>query len=190
MHSTRRRWIRRTSCLFFLVVSAASIWIPSAAGQADTPPEKDGVYYRESSSEWTMLDPATLSDSRTRGMEHFIMTDGMTGLTVTLTFDGSNSPVQIQDRKPTFLVRGFVPGDDTLIVQLAVKRDAREVQTSMSLAGMTNREGFRNSDIHRVVSTKTNDGLYRISPQETLKPGEYLLVFSRVETAFNFGIPK
>jgi hypothetical protein len=187
MHTIRTRQIPRATYLLLLIAVAAAAQMRAAAND---PPARKGVYYRASASEWTMLDPATLSDSQTRGMDRFIATYGITGLTVNLTFDGSNSPVQIEDRKPTFLVRGFVPADDTLIVQLAVKRDAREVQTSMMLAGVTNKEGFKQADIHRIVFTKIGEDLYRVTPQETLKPGEYLLVFSRVETAFNFGIPK
>jgi hypothetical protein len=177
--------------LIIFCVAAIAAWLPGQDGSPPEPPsDKNGVYYRESSSEWIMLDPAMLSDSRTRGMDRFVATDGITGLSVTLTFDGSNSPVQIQDRRPKFYVRGFTPAEDTLIVQLTVKRDGREAQTSMAAAGMTNREGFRNADIHRVIASKLDDDLYAISPQETLKSGEYLLVFGRVETSFNFGIPK
>ncbi len=165
--------------------------LAAGAQEPGVPPGTKGVYYRKSGAEWIMLDPATLSDSESRGLDRFIATEGMSGLNVNLTFDGSNSPVQIEDRRPVFYVRGIVPGDDALIVQMAVKRDSREVQTSLSLAGVNNKEGFRNANIRR-VSTRPADeeALFIVTPQETLKPGEYLLVFGHIDTAFNFGIPR
>jgi hypothetical protein len=192
MREVDGRPIRRFAHVLVVACAALPALLQAFPGQAqpDVPPDSKGVYYRESPSEWGMLDPAMLSDSRSHGMERFVETGGMTGLNVILTFDGSNSPVQIGERRPKFFVRGFLPGEDTLIVQLAVRRDSREAQTSLSLAGMTNREGFKNADIHRVVVTAVDKSLYTITPQETLKPGEYLLVLGRVETSFNFGISK
>ncbi len=173
------------------------VWLPllvllgAGVQESEIPPETKGVYYWKGTSDWIMLDPATLSDSESRGLSRFIETDGLSGLNVNLTFDGSSSPVQIDDRRPVLYVRGIVPGDDTLIVQLAVKRDSREVQTSLSFAGVNNKVGFRNADIRRVTIRPSDaQDLFVIAPQEALKPGEYLVVFGHIDNAFNFGIPK
>ena len=48
--------------------------------------------------------------------------------------------------------------------------------------------GFDKKDIYRVVVVLSLDGGFSATPEENLKPGEYLLTFGSENTGYDFGI--
>lgn len=155
-------------------------------------PEAGGVYYRQDQRGWVNLDHAKLEDSRTRGMGRFMDTDGLSGLDVTVSYHGTRAALQITDRRPTFYVRAVISCKEAIqnaiIVELTGRKSSREVQISSTLAGIGNREGYRRGEIRRVMVTELTKDSFSIRPQQDLKPGEYLLVLSHADNAFDFGI--
>jgi hypothetical protein len=53
---------------------------------------------------------------------------------------------------------------------------------------VTNKEGFRRTDVRKLKLTEYTDGTYSATPEENLKKGEYLLVFGTATAGFDFGI--
>jgi len=53
---------------------------------------------------------------------------------------------------------------------------------------VTNKEGFRRTDVRKLQLTEYADGSFSATPEENLKKGEYLLVFGNASSSFDFGI--
>jgi hypothetical protein len=174
--------------LFSALSAGAQTGVPSK--DAEEPPAGTGVYFRSESGEWTKLLKATTYDAKTRGLERFVETDGYSYLNTTAAFDGASSPFQIEIRKPKFFIRGMAKPKDALIVMLTKKNDRREVKFSSANVSSDNRGGFLLASIRRVRATVVGDQLFSITPEESLKPGEYLIVFGEPNVGFDFGITK
>jgi len=151
-------------------------------------PEGNGVYLREGTSGWIKLERAKMADSKAHGMGHFIDTNGMTRLSVTLSYGGAQAKVQISASKPTFFVRGTGASQEALIVQLARKKDSRETKINSTEATFDNKMGFKRGEIRRVTTSALSKGSFTVTPDEGLKPGEYLLVLGGDDTVFDFGV--
>lgn len=165
---------------------------PAAMGQTNAspgaPPAASGVYYRQGESAWATLTSAVMADTKTQGMERFLDTYGWSNLNRTIVFRGAGSAIRILDPKPTFYARGIGSVQDVLIVQLAKKKESREIQASSTAASVNNKEGFKKGSICRVTATVLAKDLFSVTPEESLKPGQYLLVFGHADTSFDFGI--
>ncbi len=183
MTSTRNR-LR----LFAVLLAISALQTLSRAAPAQDIPPKEGVFVRLESGEWERVYKAVLDDKKMKGMDRFLRTEGQIPMGVTLTFGGSNSPLQLHNHRPEFYIKGPKPGDDTVIVQLVTRKDSREIQTSSLNIQPTNREGFRIADIHRITASPAAGGFTRIAPQDELKAGEYLLVFGTADSSYDFGI--
>lgn len=173
-------------CVLLLWAGVLSAQTPAIPGN---PPTATGVYYHQSEAGWITLARAIVTDTRTHGMERFLDTHGWSNLTRTIVFRGAASSVRIPDRRPTFYVRGIGSAGDVLIVELKKKEDTREVQASSANASVNNKEGFKRGSIYRVTAEPLAKDCYSVTPEEDLKPGEYLLVFSHADNAYDFGIP-
>jgi len=174
--------------MLFLPEAGALPQATKSPDAAQDIPAAPGVYCRRGESEWIRLERATMENTKTRGMERFLDTDGLSGLSVTIAYPGAQSASQLSGRKPVFYVRQTGSMQDVLIVQLARKKDSRQAQTSLSEAGVGNREGFRRGEIYRVITEALTKDCFSITPVESLRPGEYLLILGHVDTAFDFGI--
>jgi len=177
--------VRRILYLILISESAAIAQIPASPKDL---PAAAGVYYRQGEAGWISLAQAVMADTRTQGMDRFLDTYGWSNLNRTMVFRGAESAVRILDQKPTFYVRGVGTAQDVLIVQLAKKKDAREIQASSTNASVNNKEGFKRGSLYRVAATVLAKDFYSVTPEENLKPGEYLLVFGHADTAFDFRI--
>jgi hypothetical protein len=151
-------------------------------------PAATGVYYRRGDEGWIKLERAVFADTKARGLDRYLETDGWTRLSTTLVFHGAQSAIQIHERKPTFYVREIGSVADAIIVQLATKRDRREVQISSTDAGVHNLVGFKRGEIHQASATPLSKALFTVMSEEELKPGEYLLVLGQIDTLFDFGV--
>lgn len=150
-------------------------------------PPDPGVYYREGNA-WNKLQAAPMADMKTKGVGLFLETDGLSGLDLTIDYQGPQAPVQIQDQQPTFYVRRTGAAADAMIVELERKKDRRTIRTSSSDATVENRGGFKKDSIRNVTVIVYSDDSFSVTPEQVLKPGEYLLVFGHANTGFDFGI--
>jgi|SRR6266516_2355266 len=169
------------------VTTASQQQSKTSAGVAALP-QADGVYYRQSAAKWIQLTQARVADSKIRGMETYLQTDGLTGLNMNFVYPGAHAAIQIFEKRPTFFVRGIGTGAEALIVQLTCKKDSRAVSTTSLNAARENNAGFDKKDIYRVVVVLSLDGGFSATPEENLKPGEYLLTFGSANTGYDFGI--
>jgi hypothetical protein len=151
-------------------------------------PTEEGVYYRPDGAKWVHLAPAPVADTKTRGLGMYIETDGLTNLEMSIVCRGAQASLRISNPKPTFYVRGIGPSNDMMLVQLTRKKNSRTIRTSSSDSTVTNKEGFRRTDVRKLKLTEYTDGTYSATPEENLKKGEYLLVFGTATAGFDFGI--
>ena len=157
---------------------------PPVAGM----PAADGVYYRLGYGQWQKLTPAPMADMKTKGMGTFIETEGLTNIGMDVVYKGPRAAVQISDRLPSLYVRGTGPANDVVLVQLTQRKDSRSVHASSAAATLENKGGFRKADIRKVTTTIYTDGSFSVTPEEDLKPGEYLLAFGYATAGYDFGI--
>ena len=168
-------------------------WVAVAQGSKQAPPvpgmpKVEGVYYRQGPDKWIKLDGAPPHSSRMGGLDAYLQTDGLTNLDVNYVYPGSRATFQITDPRPTFYVRGVAPAQDALVVRLTRKKDSRTVQTESSASMVGNKGGFKKGAVRTVTVVSYSDGSSSITPDEELKPGEYLLAFGYATLGFDFGI--
>ncbi|PYR65589.1 MAG: hypothetical protein DMG20_14430, partial [Acidobacteria bacterium] len=77
------------------VTTASQQQSKTSAGVAALP-QADGVYYRQSAAKWIQLTQARVADSKIRGMETYLQTDGLTGLNMNFVYPGAHAAIQIE----------------------------------------------------------------------------------------------
>jgi hypothetical protein len=152
-------------------------------------PAETGIYCRLGNA-WKRLEPAAMADMKAKGVGLFLETDGLTGLDLTIHYQGPQAKVQVREPKPTFFARGVGAANTAMIVQLSVKKDSRTIQTSSLDATLNNKGGFKKEAIRSVSVIVYKDDSFSISPEQSLRPGEYLLVFGPANTGFDFGVAR
>ena len=159
-----------------------------AAKPAPAIPASPGVYLRSGDAQWIKIEPASLADTQTRGMDLFILTDGLYSPEMTIVYRGAAAPLQLSVPRPTFYVRGIGSPGNAVMVQLTRRKDSRTVQTSASAVASDNKGGFRKKEIQSATVTAFADDAFSVTPDNDLKPGEYLLLLSLTHPGFDFGI--
>jgi len=173
-----------------LALAVCATALPQEPKPAPPPgiPGAAGVYYLQGPGKWVKVDPAFVDDSKAKGMNTFIQTDGLSGLTMSYVYLGVSAPLQIAARRPTFYVRDIGSPGDAQIVQLTPRKENRSVQTASTEVSVGNRGGFKRGEIRPVTIAALSDGSFSIVPVGELKPGEYLLALGTAVTGFDFGI--
>jgi hypothetical protein len=151
-------------------------------------PEAPGVYYRQNDTTWVVLKAAPIAEMKTSGMELFIATGGYTNLGMSIVCRGPEASLRIASPKPVFFVRGVGSAEDAFLVRLTQKKDRRTFRTSSSAASVENKGGFKRENIQRTAVTMNPDKSFLVTPEEDLKPGEYMFVFGYATAGFDFGI--
>jgi hypothetical protein len=167
-------------CLLLLLL----LQLPSAP--SDMPPDP-GIYFRQA-AKWLGLKTAQVSGTDTKGLGAYIQTGGFTSLQMDVECLGPRSLTRIPVPKPVFYVRGIGLPGDALIVRFDKKKNSRNVRAILSDSNSANKAGFTKNSIRRVDTAIFPDKSFSITPQEELKPGEYLLTFGKVNNSFDFGI--
>ena len=132
------------------------------AGPASPPdlPAAAGVYYRQGEAGWVYAragrhgghqDPGHGSVPRYLRVVKSQPDHGVSR--------ARSQPSGFLDQKPVFYVRGVGTAQDVLIVQLAKKKDTREIQASSTNASVNNKEGFKRGSLYRVSSHGTGQRL-------------------------------
>lgn len=171
--------------LSFLLVLVAQTENPALPPGMPTAP---GVYCRQGNLPWTKMESATVSDTKTKGIDTFIRTDGYMNLSMTIIYAGSRAPLQVAVPRPAFYVRGAGAAKDAVIAQLSRAEDRRTLQTASSAGGVDNKLGVKKNELRNSTVTVYADGSFSIVPDEDLKPGEYILLFGNPNTGCDFGI--
>jgi hypothetical protein len=151
-------------------------------------PEGQGVYCRMTESGWTKLEPATISELKSEGIKRFIETAGLSTIYTTITYKGSKASIRVPDARPVFFVRGTGSTQDAIIVRLTQKKDSRETYTESDNTTYDNKGGYKTSEIQRLLITPYSKDAFSATPEEGLKPGEYLLTFGNTNVGFDFSV--
>jgi hypothetical protein len=121
------------------------------------------------------------------------------GLTpqVVWTFRGAAAPIQISEKRPTFYVKELPSltniagrsGRDLVIVRFDKKKDHRELQVTNGGNMFTFKAGLSKDRVPDIQVKTISDGIFSVTPNEDLKPGEYLLTFEAMGgNGCDFGI--
>jgi hypothetical protein len=153
-------------------------------------PAAPGVYHRQDGARWAVIEPAVIADTKTKGMDLFLETGGFYSPDLTVIYQGAQAPTPIPETRPVFYVRGIGSAKDAVIVLLTRKKDSRTLQTSAAAAASDNKGGFVKKDIRNVTVTVFSDNSFAVTPDDPLKPGEYLLLLGLAHAGFDFGVPR
>jgi hypothetical protein len=156
----------------------------------------DGFYYKTSQG-WQKLEVLSMGGG---GLKHAgkMFVPGLTPQMV-WTFRGAESPGLIDDKRPTFCIKelpalaeiGGRSGRDLLIVRFDKKKDHRELQTTNGGNMFTFKAGLSKDRTPDITTKTLADGIFMLTPNEDLKPGEYMVTFSALgNSGYDFGIKK
>jgi hypothetical protein len=184
--------------LFVLLSASALLCLgQDAAVPKDVQSLSDGFYYKATQG-WQKMEPISMAGGGTKHIGKMFVP----GLTpqVVWTFRGAESPIQMEDRRPTFCVKELPAltkiagrnGRDLLIIRFDKKKDHRELQTTSGGNMFTFKSGISKERMPDVTVKTLADGIYTVTPAEDLKPGdEYMITFSALGTeGYDFGIKK
>jgi hypothetical protein len=102
------------------------------------------------------------------------------------TYRGAEAPIQISERRPTFLVKELPAladiagrsGRDLVIVRFDKKKDHRELQTTNGGNMFTFKAGLSKDRTPDITLRAISDGMFEVTPNQDLLSGEYLITFS------------
>jgi hypothetical protein len=154
----------------------------------------DGFYYKASQG-WQKLSPISMAGGGAKHVEKMFV-PGLTPQFV-WTFRGAEAPVQISERRPTFCVKesaamANIEGRterDLIIVRFDKRKDHRELQTTNGGNMFTFKAGLSKDRTPDVTVKPIADGTFTVTPNEDLRPGEYMLTFGGLGySGYDFGI--
>jgi hypothetical protein len=183
----------RLSLLLVVAVACLSFG-QDAAVPLDVQALSDGFYYKTQQG-WQKLEPLAMAGG---GLKHAgkMFVPGLTPQFV-WTFRDAESPAQIADKRPTFCIKELpalanIEGRsrrDLLIVRFDKKKDHRELQTSNGGNMFTFKSGLSKDRMPDITTKALADGIFMLTPNEDLKPGEYMVTFSALgNSGYDFGI--
>jgi hypothetical protein len=164
------------------------------AGGHDVQTLSAGFYYNTAQG-WQKLEPILLAGG---GMKHVgkMFVPGLTPQMV-WTFRGAESPIQIEDKRPTFCIKespeeaGIAGRSEhaLLIVRFDKKKDHRELQTTNGGNVFTFKGGLSKDRMPDITTKTASDGVFMVTPTEDLKPGEYMITFDALGfDGYDFGV--
>ena len=190
---TMRNYLSR-----YVLVAAASLVAP-CIGQdriiaSDVQSLSDGFYYKTAQG-WQKLEPISMAGG---GMSHAgkMFIPGLTPQIV-WTFRDAKSPARIAEKRPRFCVKespvmANIAGRsrrDLIIIRFDKKKDHRELQTTTGGNLFTFKAGISKERTPDITTEAIADGVFIITSNEDLKPGEYMITFSSQGTSgYDFGI--
>lgn len=153
----------------------------------------DGVYCRGPEG-WTKLQQTMVAGGGSKHMGRVFVPGLMPQMV--LYFRGATAPVEMSDRRPTFLIKqapqlDTVPGHsarDWVIVRLDKKKDHRELQTTSGATMFNYKAAFTKGSMPEIDAQQAAPGQITVVPHSDLKPGEYLLTWGMGSMGYDFGI--
>ena len=154
----------------------------------------DGFYYKTPQG-WQKLQPLSMAGG---GLKHAgkMFVPGLTPQFV-WTFRGAEAPVQVEDKRPTFYIKELpmlatIAGRterDLIIIRFDKKKDHRELQTTSGGNMFTFKSGISKERLPDITTKTVSDGIFTVTPNSDLKPGEYMVTFSALgNTGYDFGV--
>lgn len=154
----------------------------------------DGFYFKNQQV-WDKLQPISMAGG---GLKHAgkMFVPGLTPQMV-WTFRGAKALIQLSERNPTFIVKESPmmaniagrSGRDLVIVRFDKRKDHRELQITNGGNMLTFKSGLSKDRTPDITVTTISDGIFKVTPNRELLPGEYLLTFSALgTTGYDFGI--
>jgi hypothetical protein len=179
--------------IFVLFIALTCVWQDTAIAQ-DVQTLADGFYYRTTQG-WQKLEPLSMAGG---GIKHAgkMLVPGLTPQFV-WTFRDAEARIQIEDRRPTFYIKELpalasIAGRterDLIIIRFDKKKDHRELQTTSGGNMFTFKSGISKERLPDIITKTIFDGIFTVTPNDDLKPGEYMLTFSALGTGgYDFGI--
>jgi hypothetical protein len=167
--------------ILFLFQAVSSVGTPNV-------PESPGLYVKQSGAVWTKLQPALVLEGETKGLDAYLMTDGYTNLNMRVVYQGAKALLRIKEAKPVFFVREIGSSSNFSVIRLDQKKDRRLFHAAPSAGTVGNNLGFKKSQIVKMVVVGNPDGSFSITPEQALLPGEYLILFDKIASSFDFGV--
>jgi hypothetical protein len=168
--------------------------VQAPVARQDVQPVSDGFYYKDARG-LQKMEPLSMAGG---GLKHVgkMFVPGLTPQFV-WTFRGAEAPAQLTEKRPVFYVRELPTlaatagrtERDLLIIRVDKKRDHRELQTTNGGNMFTFKSGISKERMPDVTTKTLDDGIFTITPNEDLKPGEYMVTFSALGyVGYDFGI--
>ena len=183
--------ILKVACsLYWLLLASEGCLLSQELKPAPPPgiPSAAGAYYLQSSGKWIKLDPVFVDQSKIKGMNAYLQTEGLSGLSMNYVYLGISAPLQLTERRPTFYIRDVGSPADAELVQLTQRKDSRAAKAATTEVSVGNKAGFKPGEIRPITITALSDGSFAIVPVGDLKPGEYLIALGSPVIGFDFGI--
>jgi hypothetical protein len=149
---------------------------------------------------WTTMEVVKMAGGGAKHMGKMLV-PGLTPQMV-WTFRDANSPVHLENGKPTFCVKfypfppglAYAPsGRDIVIARFDEKKDHRELQTTSGGNAFTFKAGLGKDRMPDIDVTSLDASTFIVTPKDSLRPGEYLISTSTMGTSgydFGFHPPK
>jgi hypothetical protein len=177
--------------------SAAPIQTAISVDSPDpTVPHPSGIYLA-GPTKMTRIESTTTRQARTSGMLGSMLTYGLAGMRVKAAINGAKARLSAFDRQPVFYfyfdqaaqglgaAGGAVTSPNEFsLINFETKADKREaVVGSVGIGGA--KSGLRDKDQHDFSANQIAPGVYKIVPNEPLKPGEYGFISGAVGAGAN-----
>ena len=137
----------------------------------------EGTYYK-SPTGWVKMGKLTMAGGGATHMGKMFV-PGLTPQMV-WTYRGATAPVQISERRPTFVVKqspymvnitGY-SDRDLVVVRFSKKSDHRELQTTSGGNMFTFKSGIGKDKMPDITVVKISDATFSITPVGDLEPGD------------------
>jgi hypothetical protein len=153
-------------------------------------PDSPGVYYMQDNGKWGTLTAASGAKTTTKGLDLFVETGGYTNLETDVVCQGARANTRISIPRPTFYVRGVGAAGNAILVEFTQKKERRTFRKSSANVTAENRIGVRKGAVRQTTVTTYPGGIFSVTPEAGLKPGEYLLVLGDAAASYDFGIDR
>jgi hypothetical protein len=187
--------IKRISfCMVILLGAVLFCTAQDTAVPQDAQSLADGFYYKTPQG-WQKLEQLSMAGG---GLKHVgkMFVPGLTPQIV-WTFRGAEARIQVGDKRPTFYIKELpmlatVAGRterDLIIIRFDKKKDHRELQTTSGGNMFTFKSGISKERLPDITTKTVSDGIFVVTPNDDLKPGEYMLTFSALgNSGCDFGV--
>jgi hypothetical protein len=153
-------------------------------------PAPPGVYYLQDYGKWASLAVAPIAKTTTKGLDLFVETGGYTNLETDVICQGARAATRFLVSRPAFYVRGIASANDAALIEFKQEKEKRTFHKSSANVTAENRLGVRKSAVRKTTVITYPGGIFSITPEAQLKPGEYLLVLGDAAKSYDFGIDR
>ena len=151
-------------------------------------PPAPGAYYLRNDTGWVRLTKAPIADIKSKDLDMFVMTGGYIDFEIQIECSGAAAETRFAFPRPVFFIRGSGSLKDLMLIRLSTKKNKRTCQMVSSDATVENKGGFNQKDIYKMKITQYPNRVFSATPEEDLRPGEYLLFLGNTASSYDFGV--